>query len=90
MQYLVNKALLGMYDKYDGDLGVLDERWARREDREAFSGEQIRTLGEYIDKLHMGKTNLAPEFKNRVEARIRELEERVDPEVVSILRKRIS
>jgi hypothetical protein len=91
MHYLVNKALLDLHDKYDGDLGLLDERWAIKEDRETFSSEQIRTLGEYVDKLHTSRVlNLAQEFRSRVETRIKELEERIEPEVVTILRKRIS
>jgi len=91
MHYLVNKALLDLHDKYDGDLGLLDERWASKEDRVAFSSEQIRTLGEYVDKLHISRAcNLAQEFRSSVETRIKELEERIEPEVVTILRKRIS
>ena len=91
MQYLVDKALLGLYDKYDGDFGLLSERWACKEDRDAFSSEQTRTLGEYVDMLHMSKVrNLAHEFRSRIETRIKELEERIEPEVITILRKRIS
>ncbi|MGC4073107.1 MAG: hypothetical protein QM760_11410 [Nibricoccus sp.] len=90
MNYLVNKALLDLHDKYDGDLGLLDERWASQEDRDAFSSEQVRTLGEYIEKLRISKTgSLAQEFKSRVETRIKELEENIDPVVVEILRKRM-
>lgn len=89
MQYLVNKALLDLHDKYDGDLGLLDERWASKADREAFSSEQIRTLYEYIDKLGFAKVDcLSQEFRTRIENRIRELEELIDPEVVAILRER--
>jgi hypothetical protein len=89
MQYLVNKALLDLYDKYDGDLGLLDERWASREDREAFSSEQIRTLGEYLDQVRFAESGcLSQELRARVENRVRELEDDIDPEVVMILKKR--
>jgi len=90
MPYLVNKVLLDLLDKYHGDLGLLDERWATEKDRKAFSSEQIRTLGEYVDKLHFVKTpRLSQEFKMRIESRIQELEKHIDPTVISVLRQRM-
>lgn len=90
MQYLVTKALLDLHDCYCGDLGLLDERCALKKDREAFSSEQIHTLAEYIDKLHLSKVNsLSHEMRMRVETRIRELEECIGPEVITILRERL-
>lgn len=89
MQYLVNKALLDLHDKYHGDLGLLDERSAPKEDCKAFRSEQIRTLGEYLDKVRLAKIGcLSQELRREVENRIRELEEQIDPEAVTILRER--
>lgn len=89
MPYLVTKALLDLHDKYDGQLGLLDERWAPKADREAFSIEQTRTLGEYIDKLGYAKVDcLSQEFRMRIESRIKELEELIDPELIALLRAR--
>ncbi len=89
MQYLVTKQLLALHDKYDGDLGLLHERWADKRDRGLFSAEQIRTLGEYLQQLAMSEVDsLAPEFRRQVEDRIDELERLIEPEVVAILRER--
>jgi hypothetical protein len=89
MQYLVTKQLLALHDKYDGDLGLLDERWADKRDRELFSAEQMRTLGEYLQQLALsGVDCLAPEFRKEVELKINELELLIDPDVVSTLRDR--
>jgi hypothetical protein len=89
MPYLVNKALLDLHDKYEGDLGLLDEPWASKADRETFSGEQIRTLYEYIDKLRFAKVDcLSQELRTQVENKISELEKYIDPEVAAILRER--
>jgi hypothetical protein len=89
MPYLVTKQLLALHDKYDGDLGLLDERWADKRDRAMFSDEQIRTLGEYLDQLALaGVERLSSEFRMRVELRIEELERLMDPEVVAALRER--
>lgn len=89
MQYLVTKQLLALYDKYDGDLGLLDERWADKRDRELFSSEQMRTLGEYLQQLALsGVDTLAPEFRRQVERRVDELEALIDPDVITALRDR--
>ena len=89
MQYLVTKQLLALHDKYEGDLGLLDERWADKRERELFSAEQIRTLGGYLQQLALsGVDCLAPEFLKEVERRIDELELLIDPDVVSTLRDR--
>lgn len=89
MPYLVTKQLLALYDKYEGDWGLLDERWADKRDSELFSAEQMRTLGQYLQQLALSSVDcLAPEFRKEVERRIDELELLIDPEVVSTLRDR--
>ena len=90
-QHWVTKALLDLHDKYDGDLGLLDERWASKQDREAFSSEPIRMLGEYIDQLQLAQVGrLAPDYRIRVEERIIELEQSIVPEVIEILKGRLT
>jgi hypothetical protein len=90
MEYLVTKELLNLHDKYDGDLGLLDERWAAREDRELLSSEQIRTLGEYLEQVRLRQSGkLSPELSRKVEQRIRELELLIAPEVITTLQERL-
>jgi hypothetical protein len=90
VKHLVTKELLDLHDKYDGDLGLLDERWAPKEDRELFSSEQIRTLGEYLEQMHLRESDiLSPELRRKVEQRISELEELIAPDVITTLRERL-
>jgi len=89
MPYLVTKELLALHDQYDGDLGLLDERWADKRDRERFSAQQMRTLGDYQQQLDLIQVDcLAPELRRRVEDRMIELERLIDPDVVATLRER--
>lgn len=89
MPYLVNKALLDLHDKCNGDLGLLDEPWASKADRETFSDVQIRTLGEYLEKTRFAKVDcLSKELRQQIENRIKELEEKIDPKVITILQER--
>ena len=89
MQYLVTKQLLALHDKYEGDLGLLHERWADKRDRELFSKEQMWTLGDYQQQLAWSDVDcLAPEFRKQVEHRIDELESLIEPDVVATLRER--
>lgn len=91
MPYLVTKDLLALHDKHDGDLGLLDERWASERDQTAFSAGQIQTLGEYIDKLNLAHVEgLSEELRARTNLRLQELEKQINPEVIQILRDRIS
>ena len=90
VNYLVTKELLDLHDKYDGDLGLLDERWAANEDRGRFSSEQIRILSEYIEQVRLGQSEtLSPELKRTVEHRIGKLQPLIAPDVVFTLHKRL-
>jgi hypothetical protein len=91
MPYLVTKDLLKLHDEYDGDLGLLDERWAFERDRTAFSAEQIQTLGEYINTLNLANVEgLSEDLQARTTHRLQELEKQIKPEVILILRDRIA
>jgi hypothetical protein len=90
VNYLVTKELLDLHDKYDGDLGLLDERWAAKGDGGRFSSEQIRTLSEYIEQVRLRQLEtLSPELKRTVEHRIGELESLIAPDVITTLQERL-
>jgi len=94
MAILVTKELLDFYDEYEGDLGLLNEPWAPKKDRdryEQFGREAASLLGEYVDKLHFVKVErLSDKLRAETAIRISELESVIDPEVVAILRERVS
>lgn len=90
MNYLVTKDLLDLHDKYGGDLGLLDERWATKEDRTRFSSDQMRTLYEYIEQVRFSQVEtLSPELKATTKRRISELESLIAPDVVTTLKERL-
>ena len=90
MNYLVTKELLDLHDKYDGDLGLLSERWAAKDDRELFSSDQIHTFGEYVEKIRFLTSDaLSPELRRQIEQRISELEPLIAPDVITTLRERL-
>ncbi len=94
MPILVTKELLDFYDEFEGDFGLLDERWARQKDRdryEQFGRESASLLGEYVYKLHFVKGEaLSEKLRSDTVKRIAELECVIDPEVVAILKERVS
>lgn len=88
---IVTREVLDLYDKYHGDFGLMDERWANPKDLQKASDEQMMLLSEYVDKLHFSKldpTLYCLEMRERARERIAELEKVIDVEVVAILRKR--
>jgi hypothetical protein len=89
---IVTKEVLDLYDKYEGDFGLLDERWADKRDREKVTREQCLVLGQYVDKLMFSQLEPGLYSVQMTEAavkRIAELEELIDDEVIEILRKRL-
>jgi len=94
MAILITKELLDFYDEYEGDFGLLDERWAPQKDRgryEQFGREKASLLGEYVDKLHFVKMDkLSDQLRTDTAKRISELESLIAPEVITILRNRVS
>lgn len=68
---------------------MLDERWTSKKDRDAFTSDQMKTLGEYVEKLNLIQIDsFSPELRNTTEERIGELEDLLEPEVIEILRAR--
>lgn len=90
MKKIVTKKILALYDKYDGDLGLLDEPWASKKDIQEVNLKQSQILSDYIDQLNfLNVKNISEELKNQTYRRIRELEEYIDPEVIIILKERM-
>ncbi|RYD34103.1 MAG: hypothetical protein EOP85_20140 [Verrucomicrobiaceae bacterium] len=88
-EIILSRELLEIHDKYDRDLGLLDERWASPKDRQRVTAEQCKLLEEYQGKLRQIRLEgFAAEMQTKALERIREIEEVKDPVVAEILRKR--
>lgn len=88
MSYLVTQALVELFIRYDGDLGLLDEHWADPKDREPFSSEQFHTLGQYIDQVGFADSKAySPEYRLAAENRIKDLRMQISPEAIALLQK---
>ncbi|MCX6836619.1 MAG: hypothetical protein NTX35_02255 [Verrucomicrobia bacterium] len=86
MPYLVEQALVELFIRYDGDLGLMDERWANPKDREAFGSEQLYTLGQSIDQVSLAKSPaLSSEYRLQIENRIKDLQKQIEPEAIMLL-----
>ncbi|WP_299243005.1 hypothetical protein [uncultured Aquimarina sp.] len=91
MNKIVTKEILDIYFKYDEDLSLLHERWARKKDKEAVSSEQANILGQYIDKLEFLKVkNIGKKLRMETQSEVKELEQYIDKEVIDILKERLS
>lgn len=87
---IVGREVLDIYDKYDQDFGLLDERWASEKDRQKVTDEQCRLLSEYVEKLQVIKLDAySDQMKEAAVTRIGEIERVMDREVVAILRERV-
>ncbi len=87
---MVTKKVLEIYDKYEGDLGLLDEPWANKKDRQSVSSEQANILGGFIEKLEFLKlNNISSDLRDKILLEIEKLELEIDLDVVDIVRKRI-
>ncbi|MCR6640759.1 MAG: hypothetical protein NVV82_17640 [Sporocytophaga sp.] len=92
----INQEVLKLYDdlnrKYDGDLGLLDERWASKADQQAFARREAEfvMISQYIEELHfLNVKYLSEDLKNRTVAYLKQLECNFNEEVIVILRNRI-
>jgi len=89
---IVTREVLELYDKYEGDFGLLHERWADKRDREKVTREQCQLLGEYVEKLEFTRLDpvlFSAEMRESARKRIAELELVIDGEVIEILRRRL-
>jgi len=89
MNTRVHKGVLALRDKYEGDLGLLNEPWADKSDRERFSSEQICTLYEYIEKLVLSSNiYYSKALRKSYEDRLYELQKHIDADVIKELDRR--
>lgn len=87
---IVTSEVLDIYDKYDGDFGLLDERWAPGKDRQKVTLEQTMLFSEFVDKLYLIKLdNISIQMREHALKRIAEIEQVMDPEVAETLRRRV-
>ena len=87
---IIGQDVLEVYDKYDHDFGLLDERWASEKDRQRVTLQQTMLFSEYIEKLHVLKRDaVPPSLKEGALKRIEEIEGVMAPAVIETLRKRV-
>jgi hypothetical protein len=86
----LTKDLLALYDKYDGDLGLLDERWADKNDHGKFTNEQMRIFGQYIRNLMLIRNvHYSDKLKGKAIGEIIATEKIMDAEVAYELKRRL-
>ncbi|MDA3963424.1 MAG: hypothetical protein PF961_21770 [Planctomycetota bacterium] len=89
MAKLVTPDVLALHDKYQGNFGLMDERWADSNDRQNVTSEQCQTLAEYIDLLRQSKvSNLSDRLRTQNEHQMAQLECQIDDSVIQELRIR--
>jgi hypothetical protein len=88
---MVTKKTLEIYDKYEGDFGLLYEPWANKKDRELVSSEQAQTLSSFIEKLEfLNLNNISSDLRIKTIEEIVKLELQIDKEVIDIIRRRMN
>jgi hypothetical protein len=88
---MVTKKILEIYDKYEGDFGLLDEPWAKKKDRELVSSEQAQILSNFIEKLEfLNLNNISSDLRGKTIVEIKKLELQIDQDVIDIIRKRMN
>jgi hypothetical protein len=87
---MISRDVLEIYDKYDHDFGLLDERWASEEDRQRVTLQQTMLFSEYIEKQQLLKSDaVSAALKESAFKRINEIEGVMDAVVIETLRKRV-
>jgi hypothetical protein len=87
---LIGQDVLEIYDKYDHDFGLLDERWASEEDRQRVTLQQTMLFSEYIETLQLLTCDaVSAALKESALKRIDEIEGVMDAVVIETLRKRV-
>lgn len=87
---IIGKDVLEIYDKYDHDFGLLDERWASEKDRQKVTLQQTMLFSEYVDKLHLIKSETgSATLKESTLRRIEEIEKFMEPAVIETLKTRV-
>ncbi len=90
MNKIVTKLVLDMYDKYDQDLSLLNEPWAKKKDVQLVSFEQATILGKYIDKLEFTNSAfISKDLKEKIIKEIEQLELFIEKDVIEEIKRRI-
>lgn len=92
MMKTVTREVLALHDKFEGDIGIVDEPWVSEKSREEVHKHlpALQLLGEYVDQLHFVKVKaLSSHLRSRTQNRITELENLMDREVIDLVRKRV-
>ena len=88
--YKVTKEVLELWDMYDQDCGLLDERWAKEEDRTKFTKEVLTALSSYWNLLHEIRVSAySDELRAKTQARLDEVESLIEPYVREVLMRRL-
>ena len=89
MKQKITKEVLDVFFKYDEDLSLLNERWAKEEDRDKVSFEQSVILGRYIENLEFLKiSNVSSKLRDNVYKELLELESHINQDVIDLLKKK--
>jgi hypothetical protein len=87
---IITRDILEIFDKYDGDFGMLYERGVPKKDLQKVPMNISILFGQYMDDLYsLRLPMLTIELKEKTLRRIAEIEEVMDPEVARILRVRV-
>lgn len=90
MMKKIDKKILDIYYKYDEDLSLLNEPWAKKKDREVVSFEQAKILGMYVDKLEFLKIeNISNNLRDKTCNELLVLEEYIEKDVIDILKRKM-
>lgn len=92
MKKTVTQDILRLHDEFEGDIGLVSERWVSEKKREEvrIHLSALQLLGEYVDQLYFVKVKfLSADLKSRTVSRITELERDIEDEVIDVMRKRV-
>lgn len=93
MMKVVTREVLALHDKFEGDIGLVDEPWVSKKSREEVRKHlpALQMLGEYVDQLYFVKVEtLSADLRSRTLERIEELESVIADEVIDVVKKRMS
>ena len=83
----INKEILNIYYKYDKDFGLLNEPWAKKEDKELVNFEVAQIFGKYIEGLELVNNKFISEkLKEVTRNEIKEMELYFENDVIDLLK----
>ena len=86
---LITKEILALYDKYEGEFGLMDERWADKRDSDKITSKQAHLFSQYIYNLRVIKNkHYSDQLKDKAMNENAQIELVMDDEVGRTLRER--